>query len=227
MNINQINAVVSWSGGKDSCFACYKAMLDGITVSYIYNSVSEEYNRVSFHGIKADLVYAQAQAIEIPLIQKKVTKNNYEEIFKEGMSDLKKKGMNAIVFGDVELQEHRDWIEKICEATGLRPILPLWGKDSQELLTDFIETGFVATIVSTNSELIGKKWVGRKINKSFIGDFLNAKFDKRPHILGENGEYHTVVTDGPIFKKRIKITDVEKVLIDGYWFLDIKKYEVG
>lgn len=219
--------VASWSGGKDSCLACYKASSSGIfKASHIYNSVSKEYERVSFHGIKAELISLQAQAIGIPLVQRKVDEDNYEEEFKDAMRKLKLVGVKGACFGDVELQEHREWIERVCKDVDIEPILPLWGIDPDEILTDFIDQGFEATIVSTKADLLGEEWVGRKIDERFVMDLYRLKKKRDVHILGEAGEFHTFVTDGPIFKKYIKLLETKKVLINGYWFLDVVSYEL-
>jgi len=219
--------VASWSGGKDSCFACYKAAFSGVVrVSHIYNSVSKEYGRVSFHGIKSELISLQAQAMGIPLVQREVDENNYEEEFKDALRKLKLVGIKGACFGDVELQEHRDWIERVCRDVGIEPILPLWGNDPGQILIDFIDQGFEATIVSAKADLLGEEWVGRRIDKRFMIDLYRLKKKRDFHILGEAGEFHTFVSDGPIFKQRIKIIETKKVLINGYWFLDIAKYEL-
>lgn len=221
------HVVASWSGGKDSCFACYKAVTsDDLEISHIYNSVSKEYKRVSFHGIRSELISLQAQALGVPLVQREVDENNYEEEFKDAMRKLKLVGIKGACFGDVELQEHRDWIERVCRDVGIEPILPLWGNDPEQILIDFIDQGFEATIVSAKADLFGKGWVGRKIDRSFIKDLYRLREKSDIHILGESGEYHTFVTNGPNFKQSIKPLDTKKVLMNGFWFLDIIKYEL-
>jgi len=219
--------VASWSGGKDSCFACYKAASSGVVkISHIYNAVSKEYGRVSFHGIKSELISLQAQAMGIPLVQRKVDENNYEEEFKDAMRKLKLVGIKGACFGDVELQEHKNWIERVCKEVDIEPILPLWGNDPEQILIDFIDQGFEATIASAKADLFDKGWVGRKVDKRFVEDLYRLKEKHNFHILGESGEFHTFVTNGPNFKQRIKILETKKVLIGGYWFLDIVKYEL-
>ncbi|MEA2085924.1 MAG: hypothetical protein U9O84_02645, partial [Chloroflexota bacterium] len=108
-----MKVVVSWSGGKDSCFACHKALAQGYEVSYLINFISREFRRVSFHGTRARLISRQAQAIGIPLVQYTVPPDMslYEQRFKKAVSALKRNGVEGMVFGDIYLQEHRDWIE--------------------------------------------------------------------------------------------------------------------
>lgn len=217
-----MKVVASWSGGKDSCFACYKAMLAGYNVVYLLNSVSKSFGRVSSHGITSKLVMLQSQSVGIPLIQMKVTKNNYEEEFKKAVRNLKKSGIKGVVFGDIYLQEHRDWIERICRELEVKAIMPLWGKKPEQIIEGFINAGFEATIVSAKADLLGREWVGRKIDKRFMKDLLR---EQKIDLCGERGEFHTFVSNGPIFSKRLRLIKNGIVLKKGHWFLDIVESE--
>jgi len=214
--------IVSWSGGKDSCFACYSAIAGGYNISYLLNFISKEYKRVSFHGTEAKLIQLQAEALGIPLMQKETTKDGYEEEFKEAVQSLIPDGIRGMIFGDIYLQEHRDWVERVCRDLGIEAIEPLWGEEPEKVLLDFIDTGFEALIVSAKSELFGKEWIGRKLDRSFFHYLKENKID----ICGENGEYHTLVTKGPMFKKRVRITESKPIMRDGYWFLDTLEYSL-
>jgi len=215
----------SWSSGKDSCLACYKAINEGYKVSHLVNFISKEYGRVSFHGIEANLVQLQAEAIEIPLLQKETTKDRYEQEFKETVKSLIPNGVEGMVFGDIYLQEHKDWVERVCGDLGIKPIMPLWGKDTERIMLEFIDTGFKAIVVSAKSDLFDDEWIGGKVDRGF----LRYLQDKNIDACGENGEFHTLVVDGPLFRKKIVITESKPILREGFWkhwFLDIKKYEL-
>ena len=215
--------IVSWSGGKDSCLACYKIIKDGnYNVSYLLNTISKEYKRVRFHGFKDALVQAQSQALDIPLLQKETTGESYEQEFKDIIKTVIPEGIVGVVFGDIFLHM-REWADKVCADLKIQSIEPLCGRGSEEILLDFIDSGFEAIVVATQANLLNKKWLGRKLDKSFLKDIKNLK---DVDVCGENGEYHTLVIDGPIFKKRIDISKTEKVLRDGYWFLDIQEYKL-
>ena len=216
------SVIVSWSGGKDSCFAAYKAMQQGYKLAYLANTVSREFKRVGLHGVKDTVVKDQAKAVGIPLLQKATTATHYEEEFKENLK-RKAKAVGGVIFGDIYLDECRARNTRICKDLSLLIIEPLWRKRSRDILIDFINSGFKAVVVSTQASILGKKWVGRKIDHSFLYDIQKLRSIDP---CGENGEYHTFVTDGPIFKKKIMITKTGKVLRDGYWFLDIKQYEI-
>jgi len=212
--------IASWSGGKDSCFACYEAILSGYDISHLVNFISKEYKRVSFHGTEAKLIQLQAEAIGIPLLQKETTWNGYEQEFKEAVKSLIPNGVKGMVFGDIYLEENRNWVERVCEELGVEVVEPLWGKDPEKILLGFIDAGFEAMIVSANSDLFGEEWIGRKVNR----DFLKYLKDNNIDLCGENGEYHTFVTDGPLFKRKIKISKSKTIMREGYWLLDTLEY---
>jgi len=212
----------SWSGGKDSCFACYRAMYRGYNISYLVNFISKEYKRVSFHGTEAKLIQLQSEALGIPLLQKETTWNGYEQEFKEAVGSLTPNGIRGMIFGDIYLQEHKDWVEKVCRELGIEAVELLWGQEPERILLDFIDAGFEAIIVSAKSELFGKEWIGQKVDKEFFKYLKENSID----ICGENGEYHTVVVDGPTFKKKIRITESQSISREAYWFLDTLEYSL-
>ena len=222
--MSSVKVVASWSGGKDSSLSCYKAICEGYDVCYLLNTISEEYRRVRFHGMEETLIRMQAQAVGIPLLQKATTADGYEEEFKDAIRDVIAEGLGGVVFGDIHLPNGREWAEKICRDLGVQAIEPLWGCSPEEILSEFIESGFEATVVCTQGDLLGEEWVGRRVDKAFLKDILECK-DVDP--CGENGEYHTLVTNGPLFKKRVEIVESEKVLRSGYWFLDIREYRLA
>jgi len=221
-----MKVIASWSGGKDSCFACYQALAEGYEVSHLVNFISREFRRVSFHGTRGHLISRQAQAIGIPLVQYTVPSNMslYEQTFKKAVSILKRHGVEGMVFGDIYLQEHRDWIVRVCGELGIAPLLPLWGMALERVLSSFIETGFEAVVISAKADIFDEKWLGRRIDPSFLFD-LKKKLGqgKEFDVCGEHGEYHTFVVDGPLFRKRMQITYGVRVQRNGYWFLDIPR----
>lgn len=222
-----LEVIASWSGGKDSCLACYKAMKNGYKVKYLLNFISKKYKRGCFHGIESKLMNLQAQSIEIPLIQKEVSPDmgKYEEEFKEAVSHLKKGGIRGMVFGDVYLIDHKNWVERVCKDLKLKMIEPLWQKSPEKIIEEFIHLGFKAVVVSAKAKLFDKDFIGREVNEQFLEELKKRKICP----CGENGEFHTFVIDGPIFKKRIEITKSRPVFKKGFWphwFLDIQKWQV-
>ena len=213
----------SWSGGKDSCFACWKAISQGLKVTHLLNFVNKDSSRSMSHGLDHKLIALQAQAIKLPIIQREVTWETYEAGFKDALAELKLKGVTGLVTGDIYLQVHRDWIERVCGEVGIEAVLPLWEKDTSQLLTDFIDAGFKAIIVSVKAEILGKERLGQPIDSKLAAELEQLKVDP----CGEAGEFHTFVYDGPPFRKSIRIINSTPVLKDDRWFLDILEYSLG
>ncbi|MFA5143174.1 MAG: diphthine--ammonia ligase [Candidatus Omnitrophota bacterium] len=223
--MDRVAAISSWSGGKDSCLACYKAMNDGYDVKYLLTFISRESRRGCFHGIESELLSLQAQKIGIPLVQKEVTADmkKYEEEFREAVSGFRAKGFKTVVFGDIYLADMVNWVERVCGDMGVSPVEPLWQRDPMSLVGEFTALGFKTIIVSCQADKLGKEYVGRFLDMDLAAEFKA----KGVCPCGENGEFHTLVVDGPIFKEPVRILDAEPVLKEGYWkhwFLDIKKY---
>jgi len=223
--VDNVAVISSWSGGKDSCLAYYKAIQNGYKVKCLLNFVSKESKRCCFHGIEKGLVEAQARSIGVPLIQKEVTADmaGYEKEFKAAVEELKALGINGMVFGDIYLLDHKSWVDRVCKDLNITPIEPLWEKNTETILSEFIDSGFKAVVVSAKADLFDGQFVGRLVDKAMISEIQQKKICP----CGENGEYHTLVIDGPIFKRRIEILESEPVLKEGfwkYWFLDIKRY---
>lgn len=216
-----MKAAVSWSGGKESALACYKAISSGLDVVCLINMVTE---KSVAHG-KPRTIALQSEAVGIPIIQKETSWGNYERDFKKVLNGLKENGVTHAVFGDIDMQEHKDWTDRVCSECRITPLSPLWKKDRMEILTEFIEKGFDATILCTKADMLGEEWLGRKIDRKFVQDMRNLK--PNVDLCGELGEYHTFVTNGPFFQKPIRIRAGVKQLKNGYWFLDITEYKLG
>jgi len=216
----------SWSGGKDSCFACYQAVVSGLKVRCLLNMITEDGRRSWTHGQSVELLQAQSQAIGIPLIQRQTTMANYEPEFKEALLSLELEGVTGGVFGGIDLEEHRQWIDRICGEVDIIPYLPLWGQAQEKILSSFIASGFEAVVVVAKANLFGEEWLGRKIDLDFLSYLTELRQRCGIQLCGEAGEYHTFVTDGPLFDQRIEILETNKVLREGRWFLEISKHEL-
>ncbi len=216
---------VSWSGGKETSLSCYKVMQNqDIKVVYLLNMVSEDGKHSRTHGVSSKLLRVQAEAIGVPIVQKRTIWETYEEEFKKAIADFKKENIQTGVFGDIDLQEHRDWVERVCKESNIKPIFPLWQRKREEILKEFISSGFEAIVVATKVDTLGSKWLGRKIDEEFIKDLKDLN---EVDLCGEAGEYHTLVTFGPIFKNKLKLLKTAKVKRGKHWFLDILDYEIS
>lgn len=223
--MNAVRSIASWSGGKDSCLAAYRAMQQGYKIESLLNFISRESKRGCFHGIESKLLRLQAERIGIPLSQHEVSPDmqKYEAEFKEAVNGFISRGTQAMVFGDIYLLEHENWVKRVCDELKITPVEPLWNDAPEKIIEEFLRLGFKAIIVSCKADVMGKEFIGRSIDHDLIPE-LKAR-GVCP--CGENGEFHTLVVDGPLFKKPIEILESGAVLKEGFWthwFLDIKKY---
>lgn len=219
-----MKVVAAWSGGKDSCFAYYKAAKQGLDVVSLLTFMESE-KASNFHAIRADLLDAQAKSIGVPLIKQVTHPKTYEKEFKAALLGFKAKGVQGLVTGDIyEVAGHEErWLERVCSEVGLEPIRPLWQGDTKELFEEFVAAGFKATVVRTRLDVLGESWLGRELDAAFLKDILKLK---SVDPCGEGGEYHTVVTDGPVFRESIKLLETTKSSAGGYGHLEIGRFEV-
>jgi len=220
------DAFVSWSGGKDGCLSCYRAMANGLAIKYLINMVTEDSRHSRTHGVFSDVLQMQSQAIGIPLIQRPTTWDNYETEYKKLLRNLKQEGVETGVFGDIDLEEHREWVQRVCLETGITPLLPLWGENQEEVLREFIDLGFESVIVAAKTNFFGEEVLGQKLDSSFVKHLKEQTKKTGLTFCGEAGEYHTLVINGPMFKQRMEITESRKVLENGLWLLEVSGIEL-
>mgnify|MGYP001038047853 CR=1 FL=1 len=205
---------VSWSGGKESAMATYRAISQDYQVSYLVNFISENGERSRSHGIKAEVLRMQSEAIGIPMVQVRTSWGNYEENFKKVVENLKEEGIEGGIFGDIEVEEHREWVERVCAELGVKACLPLWGCEPEELIADFWALGFKSVIVATR---LDEKLLGRDLDRAFLTEI--QKFNCHP--CGESGEYHTFVTGGNVSNGSLKVVQGKREKRDNVWFLEL------
>lgn len=210
---------VSWSGGKDCMLALYRILkARQHTVTYLVNMCEAGGGRSRSHGVSKELIALQASALGIEIVQVESDFNLYEKKFKDVIGRLKKVGVEGGIFGDIYLQAHRDWIERVCREMDIQAIFPLWNNNTGDLLREFTDMGFKTIIVAVNADHLSASWLGREINTSFIDDILNMEgIDP----CAENGEYHSFVYDGPLFIKPLMIERGKEYFKENHWFLEI------
>jgi uncharacterized protein (TIGR00290 family) len=179
----------------------------------------------NFHMISSQLIDAQSDAIGIPIVKVPTTPGTYEEKFRNALTDAKKKGADGIITGDIfDVALHEPgWLDKVTREIGLMPVRPLWHRDTTEALDEFIKEGFKATVVRVKKEFLSMDWLGRALDKQFFNDLKKLG---TVDLCGERGEYHTFVTDGPEFKKRIEIQETKTSTVNGWGRLEITKFTV-
>lgn len=204
----------SWSGGKDSCFALMQAMKENYVPKVLLNVLNEEGKISRSHGIPAAILQAQANAARLPVHLISSSWQEYEIHFTNALIELKKQyNLSHAVFGDIDLQPHRDWEEKVCSNAALTAVLPLWQQERRSLVLQMLDAGIETMIVSCN-ETMGEFFLGKIITPALIDELEALSIDA----CGENGEYHTLVLNCPLFNKKINVNINEKLLHNQYWF---------
>jgi uncharacterized protein (TIGR00290 family) len=213
--------ILSWSGGKDCAMSLYELKRnDEYEVAGLLTTVTRDYYRISMHGVRRVLLEQQAAALGVPLIEVFIpapcTNAAYEQIMTEEMDKLKVRGITKVAFGDIFLQDLREYREKNLAKAGMAGIFPLWKRDSRELIQSFIALGFKSVVTTIDPKKLDAEFCGRLIDKDFVKDLPP---DVEP--CGENGEFHSFTYDGPVFRQPIQFTAGEKVSRDGFWFCDL------
>jgi len=207
----------SWSGGKDSCLALYRAIQHGGIPKVLLTMFTEGGERSRSHGLSVDLIRCQALALGIPLVMCNSSWDDYEDNFLSAIRKFKEDGIEYGVFGDINLEPHLEWVERICSSVAIRAYEPLWKETRWVILNEFLRLGFKATIIVIKQGALDESFLGRTIDQQVITDLEKAGIDTS----GEEGEYHTVVTAGPIFSSEIHLEMKEHIVRDGYCFLDV------
>ncbi len=193
---------LSWSGGKDSCLALDALVKQGFEVACLVTTVPEEIGRTFGHGEKVDFIKLQAESLSIPARFITCSFENYTERYVAELKKLKDQfQIGGIAFGDLYLDGHREWGEKVAAEAGLEAYYPLWMKKKDRLraLETFVASGYKAKLISVNEAVLDESWLGREIDLSFL-----QQIQQEPVCpLGESGEYHTYVYDGPLFSQKI------------------------
>lgn len=209
-------AAVSWSGGKDSYMALHRA-LDRFDIQALLTMFTEDGTRSRSHGLRPEVVERQAELLGLPLVRGYGSWTTYEQEFKRVLGELAERGFSHVIFGDIFLDEHKAWVERVCGKCGLAAIEPLWGERTDNLFREFIATGASARIVATKAALLDQKWLGQHLSELMLPSFESLNVDA----CGERGEYHTLVTSSPRMNSRLQVREIDRLLHDGYWMLDL------
>jgi len=214
---DQAHILCSWSGGKDSCFALIQAIQEGYRPQVLLNVLNEEGRISRSHGIPADILQAQAAAMQLPLHLISSSWQEYEAKFVGALQQLTQQySLTHAVFGDIDLQAHRDWEEKVCAQAGLTALLPLWQQNRKTLVYQMLDAGIETMIVSCNTTM-GERFLGKMLTTELVTELESLGVD----VCGENGEFHTLVLNCPIFNKALKVLAGKKLLHNGYWFTEL------
>jgi diphthine-ammonia ligase len=204
----------SWSGGKDSCYALMQRLQSGGVLKVLINMMNEEGKISRSHGLPKEILAMQSLRIGIPVLHASASWSEYEGQFISMLENAKQNyKINEIIFGDIDLQAHRDWEEMVCLKAGLKATLPLWKQDRRELVIQMLNAGIQTTIVSCNLSM-GADFIGRELSLAVVDELESRNIDP----CGENGEFHTVVTNCPLFSSAIILPVIKPVQHQDYWF---------
>ena len=230
-----LKTVLNWSSGKDAALAYHLLIQEGVyDVCQLLTTLSEEYGRVFMHGVREALLDTQAERMKLPLKKVKLPASPDDGIYKKAMEEtlwgFREQGIETAAYGDIFLEDLKQYREQQLEQVGFKAVFPLWKKDTRTLVQMVEDSGIEAIIVCVNDKYLGKEFLGRKIGKDLLND-LPANVDA----CGENGEYHSFVYNAPFFSSPIAIQTGEIVhkryapadTSDGKWdtgfyFMDVR-----
>ncbi|MFQ5997551.1 MAG: diphthine--ammonia ligase [Dehalococcoidales bacterium] len=213
--------LLSWSGGKDSVMSLYEIQNSGkYEIVSLLTTINKDYDRVSMHGVRRVLLEQQAHSLGLPmtkvLVPKDCSNEEYEARVGEVLSRCKQDGITQVVFGDIFLEWVKEYRENNLAKLGMKGVFPIWRRDTAELTRSFITLGFEAVITCVDTKLLAQRFLGRTLDEQFLAD-LPPTVDPN----GENGEFHSFVFAGPIFKERIAYTLGKTVQRDSFYFCDL------
>jgi uncharacterized protein (TIGR00290 family) len=216
------SVLFTWSGGKDSAMALYELQMQGACdVAALLTTVTRDYGRVSMHGVREELLDRQAEPLRLPLdkvyIGAGASNEDYEAAMRDALYRYRERGVQRVVFGDIFLEDLRKYREDNLARVGMQAMFPLWKRDTAELARMFVDVGLETTVTCVDSEYLDGNFAGRDYDEQFLAD-LPPTVDP----CGENGEFHSFVYDGPIFREGVRFEKGEVVLRDNrYYFCDL------
>ncbi|MGH2644823.1 MAG: diphthine--ammonia ligase [Chitinophagaceae bacterium] len=203
------HSFINWSGGKDAAFSLFKMQQNSsFSIDYLLTNVSASYDRISMHGVRKELLLKQAHAIGIPLqiiyLPEQADMQIYNRLIEDKLMEFSKKGIRYAIFGDIFLEDLRKYREEQLSTVGVKAVFPLWKKNTTDIIKEFLDAGFKAIITCVNARLLNRSFAGREISLNLLNDL---PVDVDP--CGENGEFHSFVFDGPVFKNPVKFVKGE------------------
>jgi diphthine-ammonia ligase len=210
-------AAVSWSGGKDSCTALHRVHEQYDVVSMV-TMFDEEGTRSRSHGLRPEILQAHATLLGVKLVTRRCSWPTYTASFVDALRELREDDITHVIFGDIMFDAHRHWAEDVCAQAGLIAVEPIWGEPTSAMLREFLEIGGEAIIVTARAGFLDSTWLGRPLTLDMLIDLPGIGVDP----CGEHGEYHTLVTNSPLFERPLQIRRTGHLLKSGCWALDVE-----
>ncbi len=215
--MSQLKAAMSWSGGKDSYLALHRARRS-FDIQALLTMFTEDGTRSRSHGLRPAVIARQAELLGVRLVSGQGSWKTYEQEFKRVLGELARDGFSHVIFGDIFLDEHKAWVERVCGECRLEAVEPLWGEPTTSLFREFLATGAEAQIVAAKAALLDQKWLGQPLGDGMLSSFETLGVDA----CGERGEYHTLVLGSPRMSSRLELREIARLMHDGYWMLDLE-----
>ena len=218
-----VKAILSWSSGKDSAMALYRILsAKGYEIVCLLTTITDQFHRVSMHGVREELLDAQAESLGYPLEKVMIPYPCPNQVYEEKMANVlsawKVKDVRSVIFGDLFLADIRKYRGEKLAQINMEPVFPLWMSDTKQLAWEILKTGFRAVITCVDPKKIAPAFAGRFFDETFL-----RSVPPQADPCGENGEFHTFVYDGPIFKRPISVRVGETVTRDGFVFADVTR----
>jgi len=220
MKLSSKKFVASYSGGKDSVLAIYRALQQGLTPIAFIITYNTDRERSWFHGIPQSVLKNIEQSLDIPIWLIKTSGAEYAKSFEKALLRAKEHGAEACVFGDIDIEDHRKWCSDRCQAAGIEPLFPLWGEERKKLVYEFIDNGFMAHFSVIDTERMSVEFLEQRLTRATVDKLALQGVD----ICGENGEYHTFVSAGPLFRQPVQFSFGEKKMEGSYAVLEIEGF---
>jgi diphthine-ammonia ligase len=210
-------AAISWSGGKDSCAALAR-VIDSFDVVAMITMFDESESRSRSHGLRPEVLQAQAARLGLKQFTGRCTWQTYNDIFSDTLKRAcEQTDISAVIFGDIMFEEHKQWAERQCAQHAVMAVEPLWGLATDLLFDEWVSSGSDALIVTARSQFLDHTWLGRPLRQHLLPDFVRLGVDP----CGERGEYHTVVTNTPLFSSPMPLRTLGYTQVSGCWALDV------
>lgn len=209
--------IASYSGGKDSILAIHRAIQQGMTPIALITTYNTDKERSWFHGLPQPVLESISQSLGIPIWLIKTSGEDYTVNFERALSSAKALGAEVCVFGDIDIQAHNDWCSERCHNVGLEPCFPLWGEARSALVYEFIDSGFTTNITVVDTKRMNPRFLGEKLTRKLVDEIAGEGVD----ICGENGEYHTFASGGPLFHQPVTFSFGEPLTENHYAILPI------
>lgn len=210
--------VMSWSGGKDSALAYYRAVLEGHVPLALFTMFEEDGSKSRSHGLPIEVMEAQAERMGLPLVIGKASWSGYEKEFIKQLKEFKAQGIDMGVYGDIDLEDHLKWVEKVSAEADMSVGHPLWQEPRRKIVKELVGEGFRAVITVVDTKRLDERFLGRDFTYDLIDELEAEGVD----VCGEEGEFHTVIVDGPIFVEPVPVIFGEKIKAGNYGILEVK-----